>query len=658
MSAAPTILVIEDNLLNLEMACELLESAGFATQRAENATQGLQIAEAAAPDLILMDLHLPGLDGFTATRLIRQHPKLSGVPVVAFTALAMPTDRERAFAAGCNGFITKPINVHRFASNVASFLAEAPQVATLAEPVSLANLQAFGSPEVVAPLLPEGLSGSARVLIVDDNALNVELLREALADITQYVLTAGDGPQALQIAQKQRPDLILLDIMMPTMDGFAVLEELRRVPETRNIPVIFISALGKPQDIVRGLAAGTFDYISKPFHVEEVQARVRNAIRIKQLQDCVRQERDRLERILTFSADAIALLDANWCILTANPRFREWFPEFDVSAEPQPLLPLIPCQCPWVRPCPHHQSNVLLCPPKEGTDESEAAPTLLTEMTLPAVNGNPDEVRHLSLRCGADREGGYVLVFRDVTQERRLERRRQMFVATLTHDLKTPIRAEFQALKLLRSGSMGPITAGQQELLSEIISSNRFMHRMVDNLLTTYKFEDGQMDLHRERVDLNELIRKALATDLSLLATEKHQRLELRLAENPSPVITGDWIELQRVLHNLVQNAITYTPEGGVITIATRELLADEVFPYPCVELVVTDTGRGIEPEQLPTLFESYASGAKKFRQVGTGLGLYLCRQIVESHGGVIRVESQLGHGSRFIVLLPLQQNP
>lgn len=227
------------------------------------------------------------------------------------------------------------------------------------------------------------------------------------------------------------------------------------------------------------------------------------------------------------------------------------------------------------------------------------------------------------------------------------EKRKEMFVVTLTHDLKTPIRAEMRILELFRANKFGPVTDTQSEMLEEVLKSNRYMYRMVDNLLTTYRYEDVQVELNLEKTNINAFIKEVIRGDIISLANEKEHDIVFELDEN-LPYLSIDQIEMRRVITNLVQNAITYTPPCGVIKIITSQ-------SGESVTVAVKDNGVGIEPEKIDILFQPYSSMAKRFRHIGTGLGLYLSKQIVEAHGGMIGVNTDAGKGSEFYFMLPLQ---
>ena len=228
------------------------------------------------------------------------------------------------------------------------------------------------------------------------------------------------------------------------------------------------------------------------------------------------------------------------------------------------------------------------------------------------------------------------------------ERQRERFIATLTHDMKTPIKAEFRIFELLLENRFGPLTDDQQTVISEMLRSNRFMYQMVDNLLTAFKFEEGQLLLRMEPTDLNELINSMVSMDLLGLAQDKEQTFTLELAKSLPPVPV-DPLELKRVLYNLIQNAINYTQKGGHITVSTKTEGEHAI-------VTVADNGPGIDENFKKTLFEPYATNAKRYRHIGTGLGLYIARKIVEAHQGLITADSQADRGTEFTFTLPLHQ--
>jgi signal transduction histidine kinase/CheY-like chemotaxis protein len=493
--------------------------------------------------------------------------------------------------------------------------------------------------------------GQHTLLIVDDNDINIELLSEALHHDKRHLLTASNGKEALQIAKSQPLDLILLDIMMPEMDGYEVLHRLRQDPDTHHTPVILISALDQTQHIVQAFALGGQDYITKPFQMEEVKARVSAVLDLQDAKTALEIERDKLNQVFHFSQDGLALMDSDFRLIVANPVFDQFFPAADFQ---------------------HHASNhdnpSIFQRLNTGTLEipSSVKPynpeqTAQTLSSLPAsFSRTRPNGSHQHFQCqwtyipqGTGQPPHYMVMVRDITQETLLAQRKETFIATLTHDLKTPIRAEIRALNLLKSGHFGSLTHTQLEVLEEIIKSSQFMDQMVDGLLTSYRYEDGEVILNKEPVNLKDFLADIIR-QMTLLAKEKHQTLILDHGfsgeEDTAELLVElllDKLEMKRVFQNLIQNAMAYTQPGGTITLSYAKT-SDAIF------IQVKDNGKGIEAELRPYLFDRYFSQSKRFRQVGTGLGLYLCKQIVEAHFGQITVNSELDHGSCFEIRLPL----
>ncbi|MBX9689258.1 MAG: PAS domain-containing protein [Candidatus Obscuribacterales bacterium] len=241
---------------------------------------------------------------------------------------------------------------------------------------------------------------------------------------------------------------------------------------------------------------------------------------------------------------------------------------------------------------------------------------------------------------------GLVTIFLDVTDRVMLQQQREDFVATLTHDLKTPILAANRAIKLLMEGDFGPVVEAQSKVLSTILQSNSSLYRMVQTLLDVYRYDSGVKNLSSAENDLGATIMSTVA-ELRTLCDTKGVHLELSLPENPLS-ISYDAEEIRRVLQNLLDNSVKFTPSGGSIRV---KLEAIDGF----ARVTVQDTGKGISEEDQPKLFQRFWQAASSGRYyASTGLGLYLCRKIVELHGGEISCKSKLAEGSCFFFTLPL----
>jgi diguanylate cyclase (GGDEF)-like protein/PAS domain S-box-containing protein len=276
------VLIVEDNAVNQKVVAAFVTRMGLDYLTADNGEQAVELSRVKDFDLVLMDIQMPGMDGYEATRKIRQyHPD---VPVIAVTAAAMVEDREKSQAAGMNEHLSKPIMWASFTQAVSKWLdlstdhapthldSKPPEQPSYAEKTALEQSQAIGS-------------SPSRILVVDDVKTNLKVLANALKP--HYAVQVADsGDAALKVVHHgPAPDLILMDIMMPDMDGFEVCRLLKNDPATQGIPVIFVTALDSETDEAKGFEVGGVDFISKPFKVPVVLARVRNHLKLKQRTD-------------------------------------------------------------------------------------------------------------------------------------------------------------------------------------------------------------------------------------------------------------------------------------------------------------------------------------------------------------------------------------
>jgi PAS domain S-box-containing protein len=281
------VLLVEDEPVNREVTLGLLEDVDLSVDVAADGVEALELAGINEYDLILMDMQMPRMDGLEATRRIRQLPAGAVVPILAMTANAFAEDRRRCMDAGMDDFITKPVDPETLFSVILNWLSNPPAV-IIPQPATVSD-EAVPAQALVA------VSDKATLLIVDDSPENLVVLNELLHPHYR-VLAATSGEAALHVAQaRPRPDLILLDVMMPGMDGYAVLARLREDAATREIPVMFLTALSGTKDEEDGLQRGAVDYITKPIKPAVVLARVATQLVAKRARDWLRDQNAVLE---------------------------------------------------------------------------------------------------------------------------------------------------------------------------------------------------------------------------------------------------------------------------------------------------------------------------------------------------------------------------
>ena len=250
------VLVIEDDPLNRKLVHALLSFGGYAVIEAGTAEAGIAMAREMRPDCIIMDIRLPGMDGMSATRVLKQDPLLRTIPVIALTAYAMSGDEEKAIEAGCDAYITKPIESAHFLGTFQSLL------------------QRTAAPAA---------HGNGRVLVVDDEPIVAEFLARQLRNAGWETTEAPGGAEAIRAAlDASPPDLILMDVLMPGINGYEATRRLKADPRTAGIPIILVTGLSGIEDKLAGLDAGADEFLSKPVSTAELIVRIRNMLRLKQ----------------------------------------------------------------------------------------------------------------------------------------------------------------------------------------------------------------------------------------------------------------------------------------------------------------------------------------------------------------------------------------
>ena len=241
------ILVVEDNEQNRILMRQILAHQGYEVLEAVDGLMGLEMARQHMPALILLDIQMPVMNGFMVIHELRNDPELKKIKVIAVSSFAMKGDREKALRADFDEYVTKPIDTRTFPELVKQVLSRKP---------------------TMNPRNPV-------ILCVDDEEANLKLLENILVPRGYTVVRAASGKDALQKIKSQAIDLVLLDIIMPGMNGFEVCRQIKGDPKLRNIPVILITVLTEKQDRIRGIEAGAEEFLSKPFDQPEVLARIK-----------------------------------------------------------------------------------------------------------------------------------------------------------------------------------------------------------------------------------------------------------------------------------------------------------------------------------------------------------------------------------------------
>lgn len=242
-----------------------------------------------------------------------------------------------------------------------------------------------------------------------------------------------------------------------------------------------------------------------------------------------------------------------------------------------------------------------------------------------------------------DKQERFVIVIKNISDQKEIETLKEDFIATLTHDLKVPIIAESNMLDLLLSEKFGQITERQREALVNMKSSNKELIDLVQTVLETYKIKSTGIALYKERFNLYQFLLEII-TEMAPIAEHTNNSLQLEVVGQID--INADSMHFKRVIKNLINNAISYGANGTNIDIKAWQ--ADDF-----IFITVKDYGKGIPADDVKKIFQKYYSTAKKFRKTGTGLGLFLAQQIIKAHNGTLTVTSELDSFTEFCIKLP-----
>ncbi len=376
------------------------------------------------------------------------------------------------------------------------------------------------SPNSTQPNLP-----GRKVLVVDDDRLNLRILSGILRPEGYVIAEAGTGERALELVAEFKPNLVLLDVMMPGIDGFETCRRIKATYGEQSPPVIFITAKNESDDVVAGLGAGGVDYLPKPFKPKEVIARIRS----------------------------------------------------------------------------HLQNQIL----------SEQQQLLVAQLS----NANAAKNR---------------------------------FMGMAAHDLRNPLASIRGLSEFLRDGAVGPLTPDQLDLVETIHSASQSMLEMLNELLDVAAIEAGDLKLNLQPINLGELAAGCVAM-INMEAAKKRTHVELQ-APSPAVVLSLDAAKMKQVVDNLLSNAVKFSPPGSQIRVIVQAGPAEGMCSFS-----VRDQGPGIPDGERDKLFKDFSRLSSKptAGEKSTGLGLAICRKIVEAHHGAISAGNLAGGGCEFRVTLP-----
>jgi PAS domain S-box-containing protein len=495
----------------------------------------------------------------------------------------------------------------------------------------------------------------SRIILADDNADMRAYVQDLLAPCYR-VETVSDGEAALRAAEREPPDLLLSDVMMPRLDGFGVLRAIRGNERLRNVPVVLLSARAGEESRIEGLDAGADDYLIKPFSSRELLARIGALLELRQMrraaEDNLRRRSEQFQTLLTAAPLGVYVVDADLRIQEANPTAVEFFGYAPgLLGHPQGLLgrPLHDlAHSLW--PAEYADSLIRLFRETLRTGEQhvsrESAQPRRDRIGLVYYDW---QINRIPLPDGRH---GVVCYFRDISEHvqarvrlEAINRHQNEFLAMLAHELRNPLAPISNAVHLLTK-TRGVIPDLQQVpgILQRQVTH---LTRLVDDLLDVSRVTQGRIELKPRTMPLGTLISQAVESVDPLFKAKQQQ---VSVVTHANPTLYVDPERLVQCIVNLLTNAAKYTESQGEIHIESAAG-EDEVI------VRVTDTGAGIPADLLPRVFDLFVQSDRTLdrSQGGLGIGLCVVKRLVEMHGGRVCASSPgPGRGSTFEIRLPL----
>lgn len=467
-----------------------------------------------------------------------------------------------------------------------------------------------------------GLASSLLILVADDIPATRLQLTDMLKGLGHEVLAVDSGQAALKAVDQSSPDLVLLDLLMPGLDGFEVASRLRESVTERWLPVIVMSSLEGEEHLIYAHSNGADDYLVRPVSPNMLQAKLHHYARVLGMQNRLAGLVHRQRVIHDNIMDAVITMDEFGVIQESNLAASK------LLGRSQKPLAMQACE-------------VVL---------GETLIDLLNIKETKLVRKDGDEFP-AELVWSSWRERGrmqYTLVIHDLTERRRIERMKDEFLATVSHELRTPLTSVMGALGLIASGAAGTLPKSAVDLADVARRNGERLGRLIDDVLDLTKLEGNQMVLHLRETFLPDLLFESVNA-IQAYADTTGVRLSLTVQETcPGVHIDGD--RFLQVMANLLSNALKHSSQGDVVKVSLTWLDGR-------VTVSVKDTGPGVDPHFRSRMFEKFsqADGTDERPQGGTGLGLYVSRLFIERMGGFISCESSPGQGALFSVNFPVR---
>ncbi|AZA57658.1 response regulator [Chryseobacterium shandongense] len=489
------------------------------------------------------------------------------------------------------------------------------------------------------------------ILIVDDNQSNLYSLKKLLESKDFQVDTADSGEIALGKALKNDYALIILDVQMPDMDGFEVAETLAGYSKTKEVPIIFLSAVNtEKRFITRGYASGGKDYVTKPVDPEILLLKVKTFYSLQEQNLALKKTQQSLELEVKGRRESQVTMKSQ---IDHFHLMLESLPQIAFTITEEGDVDFVNCK--W-----HQYSKSAKEFPETHPDDFNIKEEFKrcrkkgTALELEARIKNIDsgKYRYHLLRVTPVYDGdaikNWVGTFTDIDDQKKVEKEKDEFLSIASHELKTPLTSIKAYVQLLERKLKLDKESAEAGFVTKVQDQIEKLNTLITDLLDVSKIENGKLKITKKPTNLESVISNAIDT---ILQTHDENRVKIkRDGIKPDILIPLDEIRIEQVLINFLTNAIKYSPKNNQVIVTT---FVDEEEQE--VKVNVTDFGIGIPDFKQEAVFRKFYRVEESSLQFqGMGIGLFICSEIIKQHHGSIGVSSKVDEGSTFYFTLPL----
>lgn len=488
------------------------------------------------------------------------------------------------------------------------------------------------------------------ILIVDDNPSNLYSLKKLLESKDFEVDTADSGQQALGKALKNDYALIILDVQMPEMDGFEVAEALAGYSKTKDIPIIFLSAVNtEKRFITKGYASGGKDYVTKPVDPEILMLKVKTFYNLQEKNVEMKKAHQSLELEVKGRRESQVTMKSQ---IDHFHLMLESLPQIAFTMNEEGLIDFVNCK--WYQYSTSEKDFPETHPDDLNINEElercrKKSKALDLEIRIKNIESG--DFRYHLLRVTPVLEDNiakkWVGTFTDIDAQKKVEKEKDEFLSIASHELKTPLTSIKAYIQLLDRKLKLSESSAESGFMVKVHDQIEKLNMLITDLLDVSKIENGKLKISKQPTNLENLIQNTIE---NILQTNENKVKIERHGIIPDILIPLDAIRIEQVLINFLTNAIKYSPQNNQVIVTT---FVDEEEQE--VKVSVTDFGIGIPDYKQESVFQKfYRVDESSLQFQGMGIGLYICSEIIKQHHGNIGVSSIVDEGSTFYFTLPL----